>query len=298
MSCRREARSSPGRALPKIARQTLTSPLLLAALVSAVLVAATLFGLGGWAYYGTPLRLRGNSAAHHVLRPAGKGGQLFGISGTIVVLATLLYVLRKKVKRLSRLGRQKTWLEVHIFCGVVGPVLITLHSALKFNGVISVAYWSMVLVVLSGFVGRYLYVRVPKTLRGQELTLEELTARTDEIAVDLANSPLPPSVVAKIADVDRDDGGFLLGDFRLNRRLRRLRSEIRSHEARSEKLEEALELMGERAVLLRRIAYLEKTKRLFSLWHVFHKPLVYVMLGIAALHVAVALYFGYSLVHW
>ena len=64
----------------------------------------------------------------------------------------------------------KTWLEVHIFCGIVGPVLVTFHTSFKFNGIVSVAYWSMVAVVLSGFVGRYLYVRIPRSLRGIELT--------------------------------------------------------------------------------------------------------------------------------
>ena len=59
----------------------------------------------------------------------------------------------------------------------MGPVLVTLHTAFKFNGIVSIAYWSMVLVVLSGFVGRYLYVRVPKTLRGTELSHSRSSTR-------------------------------------------------------------------------------------------------------------------------
>ena len=288
--------------------QTLTNPLLLAGIACAALILADLFLFGGWTYYRTPLSERGHAAAHRLLRPAGRGGQIFGIGGTLITLATLLYVLRKKFRRLSRFGAQKNWLEVHIFCGIVGPVLITLHTALKFNGVVSIAYWSMVLVVLSGFAGRYLYVRVPRTIRGKELTLGELTARAEELSFEIENSAIPDSLAARIAEFERQlmprpdfgkgDGGLLLGEFLMNRKLRRFRAEIRSHPPHSERLEEALDLMRERAVLLRRIAYLAQTKKLFSLWHVFHKPLVYVMLAIAALHVAVALYFGYSLVHW
>ena len=70
------------------------------------------------------------------------------------------------MKRLRDAGRMKTWLEVHVFCGIVGPVLVTFHTSFKFNGIVSVAYWSMVAVVLSGFVGRYLYVRIPRSIRG------------------------------------------------------------------------------------------------------------------------------------
>ena len=45
---------------------------------------------------------------------------------------------------------------------------------------------------------------------------------------------------------------------------------------------------------MRRIAFLGRTRKLFELWHVLHKPLVYVMLAIAAVHVFVAVYFGYA----
>ena len=54
-----------------------------------------------------------------------------------------------------RLGSIRAWLEVHIFCGLVGPVLVTFHTSFKFNGLISVAYWSMVVVAVSGVIGRY-----------------------------------------------------------------------------------------------------------------------------------------------
>lgn len=53
-------------------------------------------------------------------------------------------------------------------------------------------------------------------------------------------------------------------------------------------------LIRERVTLLRRIATLDTSKRLFHLWHVFHRPFVYVMLGIVIVHVGVALYFGYA----
>ena len=284
----------------------LTNVLLLAGIVSGVFIIATLAGFGGWSYYRTPLRERGFDAAHRLLRPAGAGGQLFAVGGSILLLATLLYVVRKKSKRLAKVGSAKNWLEAHIFCGIVGPVLITLHTSFKFNGVISVAYWCMALVVLSGFIGRYLYVRVPKTIRGNELTYGDLAARTAELTAELAGEGLPPGVIAKIDAFERHvaPGGesagraLLFGDLRLRRALRELRREIRRSGVEEARLEEAFSLIRERAVLRRRIAYLARTKKLFSLWHVFHKPLVYVMLAIAAIHVAVAVYLGYAMVRF
>jgi hypothetical protein len=163
-------------------------------------------------------------------------------------------------------------------------------------------------VVLSGFAGRYLYVRVPRSIRGNELTFSELTQRAVELAGELAVAGLPPEILGRVADVERraltaggpieSTRGLLLGDFRLRRELRGLRAEIRRSGLDPGRLEELVSLIGERTTLLRRIAYLGRTKRLFARWHVFHQPLVYLMLAIAALHVAVAFYMGYALVRW
>ena len=51
-------------------------------------------------------------------------------------------------------------------------------------------------------------------------------------------------------------------------------------------------------MLLRRIAYLERTKRLFELWHVFHLPLVYLQMVIVVAHVGVTVYLGYVPFRW
>ncbi|MBP7571257.1 MAG: hypothetical protein KBA95_14445 [Acidobacteria bacterium] len=61
---------------------------------------------------------------------------------------------------------------------------------------------------------------------------------------------------------------------------------------------EALSLSRERSFLLRRLRYLERTRRLFAMWHVFHQPLVYVMFLIAALHISLAVYLGYAFMPW
>ena len=58
-------------------------------------------------------------------------------------------------------------------------------------------------------------------------------------------------------------------------------------------LDEVVAIATERAALLRRMAYLRKTKRLFDLWHVFHMPLVYILFIIVVAHVGITLYMGY-----
>lgn len=275
---------------------SLSHALALAFLVSAGLVAFVFFRLGGWEYYFAPAATRGYVPAHKLLRPAGRAGELFGIAGLLIMCMTLVYAVRKKFRGLSRIGTTKTWLEIHIFCGLVGPVLVTLHTAMKFNGVVSIAYWSMVLVVLSGFVGRYLYVRIPKSLRGTEISLEELDARAIELKGQLAAGGLPTALLRRIEEFEQGSraAGFVLGDFKLRRGLSQLHRELSAAGVSPSRLVVADGLIRERATLLRRIATLDVSKKLFHLWHVFHRPFVYVMLAIASVHVAVALYFGYA----
>jgi len=282
--------------------RALTHVLFLAFLVIAALYGAVALWLGGSSYYRTPLRVRGYAPEHGLLRPSGQAGIVFGIAGLALIFVTLIYAVRKKLRPKGG-GRQKIWLEVHIFCGLVGPALITLHTSFKFNGLISVAYWSMIVVVLSGFVGRYLYVRIPKTIRGVELSAAELESRVAEIRDALESAGLPPSQLQRLAGPHRTGtslaspafvAGLLFGDLRGWLTSLRLGRRLRAAGAAPALVAETVGLVSERDALQRRIALLGRTRKLFDLWHVLHKPLVYVMLVIAALHVFVAVYFGYA----
>jgi hypothetical protein len=260
--------------------------------------------LGGREYYRTPLAVRGYAAAHPLLRPSGPVGQTLGIAGALFMLMPFLYMARKRASRWFAAGSLKTWLEVHLLCGIAGPVLITFHTSFKFNGIVSAAYWSMVMVVLSGFVGRYLYVRIPRSIRGTELTRAELDARAEAVRADLAAS-VPAALLARIDQFDPapSDGrarllDFLVGEIVLARRLRAFDRELQRSGLPIALRAEIHRLLADRSVLMRRIAHLQRTKKLFELWHVFHMPLVHVMWVIVAVHVAITLYMGYVPFRW
>jgi hypothetical protein len=162
-------------------------------------------------------------------------------------------------------------------------MLVTFHTAFKFNGIISVAYWSMMLVMLSGFVGRYWYVRIPKTIRGVELTRDDIETRMASLAGHLEEVSLSAAVRARL---DNPAVGRWSA--------RRLRANLVDEGVSAEVAGDIADTLLERATLGRRLQYLERTKSLFAAWHVFHQPLVYVMFAIAIVHVGVALYLGYS----
>lgn len=96
-------------------------------------------------------------------------GHTLGIIGFILMLMTeTLYSLRKR-SRSARWGRMSTWLEFHIFTGLVGPFMVLLHTSWKFNGLAGVTTLFTVIIVISGFVGRYIFTRIPRTADGLEI---------------------------------------------------------------------------------------------------------------------------------
>jgi hypothetical protein len=285
----------------------LTSGVLWGVIASAGVAFWILLPLGGADYYTTPLAIRGYSAMHRLLRPSGPVGQTLGVIGGLLMLMPFIYMMRKRVPGLRSAGSLKTWLEIHLFCGIFGPVLVTFHTSFKFNGIVSAAYWSMVAVVLSGFVGRYLYVRIPRSIRGVELPRAELDERAAALRDNLAATVEPQmferlqtfeQAVVPHSSADLSFLGLLFGEVALRRRVRALASELRLAGLSADLRAEAVSLAVERAVLLRRIAYLQRTRKLFELWHVFHLPLVYLQFVIVAAHVAVTVYLGYVPFRW
>ena len=96
-------------------------------------------------------------------------GHGIGIVGFIFMLLTeMLYSLRKR-SRSVKWGRMSTWLQLHIFTGLVGPYMVLLHTSWKFNGIAGATTLLTIIIVVSGFIGRYIFTRIPRTLDGMEI---------------------------------------------------------------------------------------------------------------------------------
>ena len=123
-----------------------------------------------------------------ILAAAGLFGHLLGILGFIMMLMTeILYSLRKR-SQLARWGRMSDWLQFHIFTGLVGPFMVLLHTSWKFNGLAGVVTLLTIIIVVSGFVGRYIYTRIPRTVEGNEL--ESPTGESQSAALARARKML------------------------------------------------------------------------------------------------------------
>jgi hypothetical protein len=264
----------------------------------AVPLAATAIGLP---YYLADRGVRMRHPLHPWLKASGPVGLAFGIAGLALFLFMWLYPLRKRFAT-ARLGRVSAWLDVHIVCGLALPVIVAVHAGWRFNGLIGLGYLSMVLVAASGIVGRYLYVHIPRSRSGVELTLDEAMAErralVTEIAVSMRQDPMqveralaPQARRPEPVGAWRAIGDMVAGDFARWHTLQRLQRQWRGRVERRS-LVAALRLARRELALSHQLRMLDATRRVFGLWHVAHRPFAIMALLAVLVHVAVALAVG------
>ncbi len=276
-------------------------------LTGSFLVVSMIIGLRGWNYYLTPLDERPFHNQYDMLKPSGIDGHGYGIIGSVLlVVGVAMYSARKRIRRFSHWGKISNYLEFHIFLCLAGPMLIVYHSTFKLGGLVAVSFWSMVAVVASGVVGRYLYVQIPKGIKGNELSDAELEQENKKIGEVLQTqyglSPTFLLTVDTVALPSRPASGmstlevldfFVLQSYRRRQNLRHALHEL-THAVDPALIGNVRKLMRRRITYLRRIAFLSQFRQMFHYWHVIHLPFAIVMFVIMFIHVGVAVAFGYT----
>ncbi len=276
-------------------------------LLLALIVLAVLYLLIriGYAYYRTPLSERFFNPEHTLLKPSGIYGHGYGILGTLLILiGVFFYMARKRWRSLSRIGYLKYWLEFHIFLCTVGPMLILFHTAFKFGGIVAISFWSMVAVFLSGIIGRFIYIQIPRTIEGRELSLGEIRNMKKDIrdmigdAGNLDEESYHVILTATEREQDTVRSHFLSHYIRKyfqdKRTVRRVKKVLRSNDVPRQQFRRILGMVKHEISLNRRIERLHTMQNLFKYWHVAHLPFALVMLVIMLIHVGVAIAFGYT----
>src|ERR1700752_3337570 len=144
----------------------------------------------GFDYYKLGAAQRPFSPKHEALRPSGSMGINLGMFGVLMFFLIYLYPLRKKWGWRGRQGNSRHWLDFHIVLGATAPIIIAFHSSFKFGNIAGMAFWSMLVVTLSGFVGRYLYSQIPRNLNAAELSMREMRDIESALRQELAEQRL------------------------------------------------------------------------------------------------------------
>ena len=180
------------------------------------------------------------------------------------------------------------------------------------------AFWSMLAVTLSGFVGRYLYSQIPRNLNAAELTMKEMRDIEEAMRQELADQRMTfGRRMEKLYDLPTPQDvahmpmlfallQMVLIDLKRPFRLSLLRLQTGGVAAwltslcglrrtRDLKLERAILVARNQAALSKRIVFLSRTQQVFNLWHVVHRPFSYAFAILAILHIGLALFMGYRI---
>ncbi len=280
---------------------------------AAMILCLSIYGAG---YYRMGLAERAESPLHPLLRPSGTIGLRMGMLGVALFVVLSIYPLRKRSKWLSSIGKTKHWLDFHVLVGIAAPVVVTFHAAFKLGGLAGIAYWIMMAVALSGFVGRFLYAQVPRSLNAVQLDMGELETQARELAAQMDHQSLiPEEVIAPLLQVPsraeirrmsliallwtmlRLDLARPLLVARLRRRVltgsekfTTLGGLLKSGHA---DLESVIDLVRKRSWLSTKMAFLDRVHQAFNLWHVVHRPFSVSFALLAVVHIGVVLMMGY-----
>ncbi len=269
-------------------------------------------------YYTLSAANRPFSPKHDALRPSGPIGIKLGMFGVFLFFLIYLYPLRKKWGWLGRQGNSRHWLDFHVVLGTLAPIVIAFHATFKFGNIAGMAFWSMLAVTLSGFIGRYLYAQIPRNLNAAELTMKEMTDIEDSMRKELAAQNLTfGKRIEKLYDLptaqDVEHMPMLVAllymvliDLRRPFRLSLLRLQSTGfaswfsslfgfRRTRDTKLEHVIGVARKQAKLSKRILFLSRTEQVFHLWHVVHRPFSYAFAILALIHIGLVLYMGYRI---
>jgi hypothetical protein len=285
------------------------------ALVAAIALCASI-AIYGFDYYTLPRELRPFSEKHQLLRPSGAIGINLGVLGTVMFFIIFLYALRKVIPWLGRIGTAKHWMDFHVILGVSAPLIIAFHASFKFNNIAGVAFWIMLAVALSGVGGRYLYAQIPQSLNAAQTSYQELEASEDSLsdaikgqsvysaeklarifAMPTADSVRKSSTLGAILQMVALDirRPFQIAALRrqastFGQKLTSLGGLISTGNARVENI---VTIIRQKAALSKRILFLDRSQRVFHLWHVIHRPFSYAFAVLALIHIVNAIRLGY-----
>jgi hypothetical protein len=221
----------------------------------------------------------------------------------------LLYPLRKRFRWLAFMGKMQLWFRAHMVLGLLGPVLILFHSNFKTGATNSnVALACMLLVSGSGLFGRYFYTKIHHGLYGNRATLNELRTAAERLQNQSTTVQFLPDLVSRLTAEERRMmkvsvtpglnlfSPLVLAPMNLVAKIR-LRNYIWHELAKAAKTSLTLSQHRRRLTWLAndyvsrrlgaagRVATFHAYERLFSLWHVLHLPLFFMLIIAGIVHV-------------
>lgn len=266
-------------------------------IMSLIVVVVTVFiGVKGYSFYSIPIEERFYHPDYDWFKPSGIMGHGLGIVGTFLILfGVVIYIARKRYGFMEKYLRLKYLLEFHIFLCTLGPIMVLYHTSFKFGGIVSVAFWSMVTVVASGVIGRFIYTQIPRTIEGRELSLSEVKGSHTELVEALKSYEKEGYSISKVINEKSQHYSWGIGGYLKKRKqIGDIKQMLNTSNAKKEDKKRIIQLVKQEIALASRIERLLLMQKLFKYWHVAHMPFALIMLVIVTIHVIVTIALGYK----
>lgn len=219
-----------------------------------------------------------------------------GWIGIGLMVTMNVYSIRKRTSFLSKYGKLSSWLNFHIFCGLLGPTMIFFHSNFNARGIVAISFWSMIVSFSSGIIGRYFYVQLLRVKKEYDELAEKRKTKLAKILEGTQVSAeaqiqqlqkIKQYVGIPESEEDSINPFFALflslkGDIKL---LFKYPDKPRGWPAGSQFL------LVDYAINKRKSVFLEPFNRLMGYWHAFHFPFAVFMYITAVIHIISALIF-------
>ncbi|MCL4264835.1 MAG: hypothetical protein KJ069_16550 [Anaerolineae bacterium] len=240
--------------------------------------------------------LSGVYVAYDILaEPAGGHpfGHWLGIIGTLLMVMTeTLYSLRKRTRLLNRYGPVRWWLSFHIVTGLVGPFLVLMHTGRQFRGLAGLTALLTAVVVVSGFIGRYLYTALQSGIRSSQFSYQQLEAEAatvQETIIELeTNKPAQVRAITRQLQAEYSQSSWW-GRWRYGRALQHALHTLEKETAGQQR--QLAQIRQQQDRLDRQAARLGQTRWLFQFWHTVHIPIGLALFTAVAIHILAAFYF-------
>ena len=245
-------------------------------------------------------------------KPGDTLGHSMGWIGAGMMLTLLLYPLRKRMRFMKGLGVLPKWFKWHMVFGIMGPTLVMFHSTFHIGSInAGVALICMMLVSGSGIFGRFFYTKIHHGLYGRQASLQELQAKMEQSEEIKSIFSFAPDIQHsldqfRVHATDRSKAwqqkmwNFATIGVRAEWLSRSLAKKLHhamhakeniesSDAAKMENIgglyDEHRELIRNYLMASRDVAQFHGYEQLFSMWHIFHIPLVIMMVFSAIWHV-------------
>ncbi len=275
----------------------------LAALSLLLALATTGFVLWHRHYYALGAAARAADPQHAWLRPDRALGLGFGIAATTAVLVNLAYVVRRQQWWGVRRGALARWMQVHVIAGVVAVRAAMLHAAMAPRATAGgYAFWTLVVLLGTGAVGRWFYAWLPRATNGRELALANVRAAWLAASGEpgdggfVARSRREALALAERRQWHSTWGGRVLAMVGMRcdlwRTLRRLRRAARHGGVAGAELHTALAEVRQLHALAVAVGHLEDLRAVLSVWRWLHRWVAALMGLLLLAHVVLALLHG------